>query len=116
MTRRTALVRHPVALAGVLLTTAAAVVFAALLVAELWGLFDNPYAGLVVFLVVPALVVIGLLLIPFGMWLEHRRLSVHPGVEREWFVVDFRSPGTRRRALALQALTAVNITIVLLAG
>jgi len=116
MARRTALVRHPVALAGVMLTTAGAVAFAALLLAELWGLFDNPYAGLVVFLVVPAIVVIGLLLIPFGMWLEHRRRIAHPGAEREWFVIDFRSASTRRRALALLALTAVNITIVLLAG
>ena len=65
--RRTALVRHPVALAGVMLTTAGAVVFAALLVAELWGLFDNPYAGLVVFVLAPAIVVFGLLLIPLGM-------------------------------------------------
>ena len=116
MPSRAALVRHPVALAGALLTTAAAVVFVVLLIAELWGLFDNPYAGLVVFVVIPALVVLGLLLIPFGMWLEHRRLSAHPGAEREWFVIDFRSAGTRRRALLVLALTAVNVMIVLLAG
>jgi len=99
-----------------MLTTAAAVVFAALLIAELSGLFNNPYAGLVVFLVVPAIVVIGLLLIPLGMWLEHRRLSAYPSATREWFVLDFRSAVMRRRAMALLALTAVNITIVLLAG
>ena len=116
MTSRTALVRHPVALAGVLLTTAAAVVFFVLLIAELWGLFDNPYAGLVVFILVPAIVVLGLLLIPLGMWLEHRRLSAHPGAEREWFVLDFRSAGMRRRAMLVLALTAVNVMIVLLAG
>jgi hypothetical protein len=92
------------------------VVFFVLLIAELWGLFDNPYAGLVVFLAVPALVVLGLLLIPFGMWLEHRRLSAHPGAEREWFVLDFRSAGMRRRAMLVLALTAVNVMIVLLAG
>jgi len=116
VTSRTSLLRHPLALAGGLLATAGAVVFAALLVAELWGLFDNPYAGLVVFLVVPAIVVLGLLLIPLGMWLEHRRLSAHPGAEREWFVLDFRSARTRRLAMLVLALTAVNITIVLLAG
>ena len=116
MVSRTALVRHPLALAGVVLTTAAAVVFFALLIAELLGLFDNPYAGLVVFVALPALVVLGLLLIPLGMWLEHRRRIQHPGTEREWFVVDFRSAATRRRVVALLALTAVNIMIVLLAG
>ena len=67
MPSRGPLTRHPVALAGILLTTASAVVFLALLVAELAGLFNNPYAGLVVFVGLPALVVLGLLLIPLGI-------------------------------------------------
>ena len=116
MTSRASLVRHPIALAGVLLATAGGVGFAALLVAELAGLFDNPYAGLVVFVVVPAIVVIGLLLIPLGMWLEHRRLQRHPERAREWFVIDFRSAATRRWAITVLALTAINVTIVLIAG
>ena len=114
--RNSALLRHPVSLAGAVLATAGAVAFLALFVAELLGLLHNPYAALVVFVAVPALLVIGLLLIPFGMWLERRRLLRHPGSEREWFVIDFRSPTTRRRALMLVALTLVNIAIVLLAG
>src|SRR6185295_2348936 len=108
--------RHPVALAGILLTTASAVVFLVLLIAELAGLFNNPYAGLVVFVGLPALVVLGLLLIPLGMWLEHRRLVRHPGTTRDWFVFDFRKPETRLRALIVLGLTAVNLAIFLLAG
>jgi nitrate/TMAO reductase-like tetraheme cytochrome c subunit len=103
-------------LAGAVLTTASAVGFIALLIALFFGLFSNPYASLVVFVVMPALVLLGLLLIPLGMWLEHRRLVRHPGAEREWFVIDFRSAATRRRVLMLVALTAVNAVIVLVAG
>ena len=110
------LARHPVSLAGVVLATVGAVGFVALLVALLFGLFDNPYAALVVFVALPAIFVLGLLLIPFGMWLEHRRLMRHPDAAREWFVIDFRSATTRRWALMLVALTAVNAVIVLLAG
>ena len=67
MSSRARLLRHPLAIAGVILTTVSAVVFAALLVAMLSGaFFNNPYAGLVVFIVVPALLVLGLLLIPRG--------------------------------------------------
>ena len=110
------LVRHPIALAGVVLTTASAVGFIALLIALLLGLFNNPYASLVVFVGLPALFVLGLLLIPFGMWLEHRRLVRQPAATREWFVLDFGSPATRRRVLMVVALTAVNIVIVLVAG
>jgi len=110
------LAQHPVSVAGAVLTTASAVVFLALLVALLLGLFNNPYAALVVFVALPALFVLGLLLIPFGMWLEHRRLVRQPGATREWFVIDLRSPVTRRRALMFVALTAVNVVIVLVAG
>jgi hypothetical protein len=42
--RNSALARHPVSLAGVVLATVSAVAFIALFIAELLGLFDNPYA------------------------------------------------------------------------
>ena len=52
MTRpeRAVLVRHPLAMVGIAITTAAAVVFVALSVAMFVGLLENPYAGLVVFI------------------------------------------------------------------
>ena len=51
--------RHPLAIAGAVITTASAVVFIALVIAMLAGLFDNPYAGLVVFIAHPGLFVVG---------------------------------------------------------
>ncbi len=54
MKRFEALARHPLAIAGALITTASAVVFIALVIAEFVGLLDNPYAGLVVFVALPA--------------------------------------------------------------
>src|SRR5262249_56768534 len=112
---RAVLVRHPVAIAGVVLATVSAVVFVALFGAEMLGLFHNPYAGLVVFVALPALFVLGLLLIPFGMWLEQRRLSAHPEAPRNWFVFDFGLARTRRWALIIIALSAVNLVILLVA-
>src|SRR5262245_58143922 len=70
---RGALARHPVAITGVVITTASAVVFVALLIAMLVGMLNNPYAGLVVFVAVPAIFVLGLLLIPLGMRLQRRK-------------------------------------------
>ncbi len=116
MASRAALSRHPLAVAGALLTTVSAVVFIALVIAVAFGLFEHPYAGLVVFVVIPALFVLGLLLIPLGMWLEARRLQHHPEATRDWPVVDLRTPATRRTVLAVIALTAVNIVIVALAA
>jgi len=111
-----ALARHPLSIAGALITTASAVVFCALLIAAFAGLFENPYSGLVIFVVIPAIFVVGLLLIPAGMWLQKRRLRRDPTANADWPVLDFRQTAVRRGALLFTALTAVNIVILLLAG
>jgi hypothetical protein len=116
VTRREALARHPLAIIGALITTASAVAFVALAIAVLAGLFENPYAGLVVFVALPALFIMGLLLIPAGMWLQGRKLERDPNAASDWPILDFRQASVRRTALAITALTAVNIVIVLLAG
>ena len=116
MPRSQELVRHPLAIAGVVITTASAVVFIALVIAMLTGLLTNPYAGLVVFVAIPAVFVVGLLLIPWGVHLQRQRLKRDPNVPSDWPVVDFRRPTVRRTALLIAALTAVNIVIILLAG
>jgi hypothetical protein len=110
------LTRHPLAIAGALLATISGVAFAALLIGMLTGLFDNPYAGLVIYVAVPAAFVLGLLMIPAGMWLQRRRLRANPDADLDWPVFDFRLSGTRRFALVVIALTAINLVIVLVAG
>ena len=74
-------------------------VFIALPIAVALGLFKNPYAGLVVFVGLPALFVLGLLLIPLGMWLQQRKLRAAPrrgrGLVRLRFPAD-RSSVARR--------------------
>ena len=81
------------------------------------GLLNNPYAGLVVFVVVPALFVLGLLLIPSGMWLQQRKLRAGPERGRAtgpcWTSARH---GCAARRCSIVALTAVNLIILLLAG
>jgi nitrate/TMAO reductase-like tetraheme cytochrome c subunit len=103
-------------MAGVLVATASAVVFLALVIAMFAGLLQqNPYAGLVVFVAIPAVFVMGLLLIPVGVRLQRRQLARDPEAV-DWPVLDFRRASVRRTALLITALTAVNIVIILLAG
>jgi hypothetical protein len=114
--RISTLARHPLAIVGAVVATASAVVFITLVIAMLAGMLNNPYAGLVVFIAIPAVFVMGLLLIPAGMWLERRKVLRDPTTVPEWPVVDFRRAEVRRTALLITGLTAVNIVIVLLAG
>src|SRR5947207_11581467 len=62
---------HWLTSAGVVLTTASAVVFLALVFQH----FDNPYIGIIVFLIIPAFFLLGLILIPLGLVLAARRFG-----------------------------------------
>jgi hypothetical protein len=116
VTGRQALARHPLAIAGALLATASGVAFVVLVIAALAGMFQNPYAGLVVFVAIPAGFLLGLLFIPLGMWLQRRKLARDASAAAEWPVLDFRRADVRHTALIVAAVTVVNVVIVLLAG
>jgi nitrate/TMAO reductase-like tetraheme cytochrome c subunit len=103
-------------IAGALLTTGAAAIFIALIIAALFGMLTNPYAGVVVFVLIPAVFVLGLLQIPAGIWLQRRKLRRDPTAPVEWPVLDFGRRRVRRGALLFTALSAVNIVILLVAG
>ena len=108
--------RHPLSIVGVIITTASGVAFVALAIAAMLGLFNNPYAGLVVFVVVPAVFVFGLLLIPLGLTRLRRAQRLDPTKGDDWPVIDLRVQRVRLTALVVTALTAVNAVIILLAG
>ena len=108
-------VRNPVSLLGIGLATTMAVLFVVLFLLEAVGAIENPYIGLLVFVTVPLLFVIGLLLIPIGIWWSARRRRLYP--ERsEWPTIDLRNPQHRRVTVAVLALTLINVVIVSIAA
>ena len=107
--------RNPITLAGAGLTTASAVAFLTYYVLHALDLLTHPYAGLLGFILIPALFVIGLLLIPFGIWRESRRRA--RGKDHwEWPALNFGTRRTRTVAGAVFALTLVNLAIIAVAG
>ena len=108
-------IRNPLSLLGAAITTAMALLFLVLLLLHLGGFLTNPYIGLLVFVAVPALFVLGLLLIPIGGRLSARRRRRHPDAD-EWPVIDLRQPRQRTIVGAVIALTLVNLVIVSLAA
>jgi nitrate/TMAO reductase-like tetraheme cytochrome c subunit len=108
--------RHPVTLAGVVITTVSAVAFLTLVAADMLGMFTSPYAGLVIFIAVPALFVFGLLFIPLGVWLHRRALRKNPSASVDWPVIDLRVSRVRAIVIAGIVLTIVNATLILLAA
>ncbi len=108
-------VNNPVSFTGMAITTTMAVLFVVLLLLDAAGAILNPYIGLVMYVAVPFIFVIGLLLIPFGTWWTRRRERLHPSAAA-WPVIDFGNPRHRTVALVVLALTVVNILIVSMAA
>lgn len=78
------------------------VVVTAALIAFLFGVTllsenSNPYLGILIFMALPPVLLIGLLLVPIGMYRRWRQLKSKEGEpERKWPRADFNDPGTRR--------------------
>jgi hypothetical protein len=117
MARDVRLIRSPMSVVGMVLTTVSAVLFLVVFLADLFGLHTNPYIGIVFFLILPGIFLLGLLLIPLGAWLERRRRAAgKPPSEVHWPRVDLNVPSQRRTAVAIFALTMANVVIVSLAA
>lgn len=106
-----ALTRHPLSLTGTAIATAAAILFLFLFSLDALGLHGHPYIGILSYLIVPALFVLGLVLIPIGL----RRARKRHGAAAPLPVIDFNLEATRNRFLVFLALTVVNVVIVALA-
>jgi hypothetical protein len=107
--------RHPLSIFGVALVTLSAVLFIFVFLADMFGLHTNPYLGIVFFIVLPGFFVLGLLMIPAGVYLARRRES-RGQTPMRLPRIDLNDPVHRRGALIISALTLVNLLIVSLAA
>jgi hypothetical protein len=108
--------RHPLSVAGALLATLGALLFLIVFFLDLLGLHTNPYMGIVFFIVLPSIFVIGLILIPLGMWRDRKRRLAGRTGPFEWPSFDLNNPHQRRVTVMVIVLTFVNIVIISLAA
>ena len=117
MARDVRLIRSPISVAGMVLTTISAVLFLVVFLADLFGLHTNPYIGILFFLLLPALFIVGLALIPIGASVERRRRAAGKAPSSvQWPRLDLNDPRQRGIAVTVFVLTMTNIVIVSLAS
>jgi nitrate/TMAO reductase-like tetraheme cytochrome c subunit len=117
MVRNVRLIRSPISVVGMVLTTISAVLFLIVFLADLFGWHTNPYLGIVFFLILPGVFLFGLLLIPLGAWIERRRRARgRAPSEVHWPRIDLNDPAQRTTAVIVFAVTMANIVIVSLAA
>lgn len=107
-----AVTRSPLGLLGAALTTASAVLFLSLFLIESVGVHGGPYLGILTFMILPGVFILGLVLMPAGAWLERRRLRRTGAVGGTFPVIDLNRPAVRNLALVFLGATVVNLVIV----
>jgi len=100
-----ACLKHPISLVGSILATGAVGLIVTAVVLALLGFQQNPYLGLLVFLILPGVFVLGLVLIPIGIARDRRRVAGYP-------ILDLNQPAHRGRFVAFCVLSFVNVVIL----
>src|ERR1017187_9442627 len=72
----------------------------------------HPYIGLLVFLILPGIFVLGLLLIPLGIWLRRRSLLASGELPEIFPAIDLGLPVVRRTLEYVAAATVLNLLII----
>jgi len=103
-----------ISLIGGALTSASALVLIGFWVVDVFGHggSDNPYLGIIIDLCLPSLFILGLLVIPAGMWLRQRHLKSEGSVPAAYPKVDLRDPAFRHGIEFVAIATFINFVIV----
>ena len=96
---------------GVVLATTTGITLVFAFISLIFGYSPAPYAGILVFMILPGIFAVGLALIPVGIYRDWRRQRRTGTLPHAYPSVDFSQPGVRRTALFIAVMTAINIPI-----
>jgi nitrate/TMAO reductase-like tetraheme cytochrome c subunit len=89
------LIRNPISLIGLALAAVAFVNIVFLFAIDVLSAHPSPYVGILAYMVAPGFLVLGLILIPAGMWFEHRRRLQAAGAAVQFPKLDLSNPAQR---------------------
>jgi len=105
--------QNPISLIGAILTTSAAITMLGFWFYELVHAGPTrPYAGIVFFFILPAIFVLGLVLMPAGGLLRRYRLKQQGKLPHVYPTIDFRQPLLQRALALVVIMTFVNVALM----
>jgi NapC/NirT cytochrome c family protein len=105
--------QNALTLGGAALTTSAALTMIVFWVAEvIRDRPTHPYEGILLFLILPGFFVLGLAMMPAGLWLRRRRLKKEGVLPSVYPHVDFHLADVRRGLAVVAVLTIVNLVLL----
>ena len=107
---------NPISLAGGAITSASGVTMIGYWIVEILGLpNENPYLGIIFFLLLPALFVGGLLLIPVGVYIRRRKLQIAGQIPAHFPKIDLNDHMFRHGLDIVLVATIANLLVVSIA-
>lgn len=108
---------NPISLAGGAITSAAGATMIGYWLVELFGRpNENPYLGIIFYLILPALFVLGLLLIPIGVYVRRKRLQQAGQIPAEFPKIDLNDRIFRHGLDIVLIATILNLLVVSMAS
>ena len=111
--------RNWISLIGAILTTTSAITMLAFWLFEIMaggGAGTYPYAGIIFFLILPGLFVLGLVLMPLGGWWRRRHLRASGELPAVYPQIDLNDPMLRQAVALVGYTTFANILIFTIAS
>ncbi|HXJ14981.1 MAG TPA: NapC/NirT family cytochrome c [Candidatus Limnocylindrales bacterium] len=104
--------QNTISFIGVTLTTSSAITMIA------FWIYDfalpgppHPYIGLLIFLLLPGIFILGLLLIPVGIFLRRRKLQYAGELPSDYPQIDLKAPAVRHGISFIGGATVINVLI-----
>ncbi|MGA7857323.1 MAG: NapC/NirT family cytochrome c [Terracidiphilus sp.] len=108
---------NPISLAGGAITTASGVTMIGYWLEQIFGRpNDNPYLGIIFFLILPGLFVLGLAIIPVGVYVRRKKLQNAGQIPAAFPKVDFNDRIFRHGVDIVLIATIVNLLVVSVAS
>jgi hypothetical protein len=103
---------NTISLVGAVVTTSSAITLIGFWAFDLFGGGSvNPYLGLILLLILPAVFLLGLILMPIGILLRRHELARSGEIPHVYPKIDFTQPVFRQAALWVAGLTIANLAI-----
>ena len=95
MSRLREMMRNPISIVGLATALVAFGNFAFLFFVDLTSAHPSPYVGILAYMVVPAFLVLGLVMIPLGIWYDRKKRREGKPDSGRYFTINFSDPSQR---------------------
>ncbi len=107
-----ALIQNTISLVGTAIAASALTLIISLFLIEALGFEGGAYLGILTYLVLPMIFVLGLILIPLGIMRQRKRAALAGESLTLFPVIDLNSESTRKSVIVFLVLTMINIIVL----